>query len=48
MTSELLTGIGELTTNDPERVGPHGRIPDAAARAEHRQPMIAMLFEEDR
>jgi len=34
MTSELLTGIGELTTNDPERGGPHGgllgRMTDAA------------------
>jgi imidazolonepropionase len=30
MTSELLTGIGELTTNDPERGGLLGRVTDAA------------------
>ncbi len=30
MTSELLTGIGELTTNDPERDGLLGRLSDAA------------------
>lgn len=30
MTTELLTGIGELTTNDPERGGVTGRLRDAA------------------
>ncbi len=30
MTTELLTGIGELTTNDPQREGVTGRIHDAA------------------
>lgn len=30
MTTELITGISELTTNDPERAGLTGRIRDAA------------------
>ncbi|MFT4229475.1 MAG: imidazolonepropionase [Microbacterium sp.] len=30
MTTQLITGIGELTTNDPERDGPLGQVADAA------------------